>query len=105
MLMFFFFCDPFNLVLAGATPSNQICALLIFHFRAETLLAIVFSLLLHFNFQVSVSADLIFVRDSTDCIHGEKSVKNLNNLWSFIEMFAAFVLNLCGEKMTNMRSA
>ena len=48
MLMFFFFCDPFNLVLAGATPSNQICALLIFHFRAETLLAIVFSLLLHF---------------------------------------------------------
>ena len=36
-------------------------------------------------------------------------VKNLNNLWSFIEIYAAFVLNLCGEnlcgeKMTNMRS-
>ena len=35
------------------------------------------------------------------------SVKNLNNLWSFIEIYAVFVLNLCGEnlygeKMTNM---
>ena len=39
--------------------------------------------------------------------HVEKfqiSVKNLNNLWSFIEIHAFFVLNLCGEKMTNMRS-
>ena len=26
------------------------------------------------------------------------SVKNLNNLWSFIEIYAVFVLNLCGEK-------
>ena len=25
-------------------------------------------------------------------------VTNLNNLWSFIEIYAAFVLNLCGEK-------
>ena len=37
------------------------------------------------------------------------SVKNLNNLWSFIEIYAVFVKNLCGEyfcgeKMTNMRS-
>ena len=38
------------------------------------------------------------------------SVKNLNNLWSFIEIYADLVLNLyekknlCGEKMTNMRS-
>ena len=33
--------------------------------------------------------------------HVEKfqiAVKNLNNLWSFIEIYAAFVLNLCGEK-------
>ena len=33
--------------------------------------------------------------------HSEKfqiSVKNLNNLWSFIEIYAVFVLNLCGEK-------
>ena len=33
--------------------------------------------------------------------HMEKfqiSVMNLNNLWSFIEIFAVFVLNLCGEK-------
>ena len=33
--------------------------------------------------------------------HVEKfqiSVKNLNNLWSFIEIYAVFVLNLCGEK-------
>ena len=44
--------------------------------------------------------------------HVEKfqiSVKNLNNLWSFIEIYAVCVLNLCGEnlcgeKMTNMRS-
>ena len=38
------------------------------------------------------------------------SVKNSNNLLSFIEIYAVFVLNLCGEKslwrkMTNMRSA
>ena len=26
------------------------------------------------------------------------SVKNLNNLWTFIEIYAVFVLNLCGEK-------
>ena len=26
------------------------------------------------------------------------SVKNLNNLWSFIEIYAVFVLYLCGEK-------
>ena len=32
------------------------------------------------------------------------SVKNLNNLWSFIEIYAVFALNLCEEKMTNMRS-
>ena len=37
------------------------------------------------------------------------SVKNWNNLWRFIEIYAIFVLNLCGEnlcgeKMTNMRS-
>merc|ERR1711953_708021 len=33
--------------------------------------------------------------------HVEKfqiSVKNLNNLWSFIEIYAVFVLNLCGKK-------
>ena len=39
--------------------------------------------------------------------HVEKfqiSVKNSNNLLSFIEIYAVFVLNLCGEKMTNMRS-
>jgi len=48
--------------------------------------------------------------------HVEKfqiSVKNLNNLWSFIEVYAVFFSigvkknlfgkNLCGEKMTNMR--
>ena len=26
------------------------------------------------------------------------SVKNLNNLWSFIKIYAVFVLNLCEEK-------
>ena len=36
-------------------------------------------------------------------------VKNLNKIWSFIDIYAVFVLNLCGEnlcweKMTNMRS-
>ena len=32
------------------------------------------------------------------------SIKNLNNLWSFIKVYAIFVPNLCGEKMTNMKS-
>ena len=37
------------------------------------------------------------------------SVKNLNNVWHFIKIYAVFVLNLCGEnicgeKMTNRRS-
>ena len=44
--------------------------------------------------------------------HVEKfqiSVKNLNNVWHFIKIYAVFVLNLCGEnicgeKMTNRRS-
>ena len=38
-------------------------------------------------------------------IRGEKtvekfqlSIQNLNNLWSFIEVYAVFVPNLCGEK-------
>ena len=26
------------------------------------------------------------------------SIQNLNNLWSFIEVYAVFVPNLCGEK-------
>ena len=45
-------------------------------------------------------ADLIFVTDITDYIRGEKYVmwRNLNNLWYFIEIYAVFVLNLCGEK-------
>ena len=36
------------------------------------------------------------------------SIQNLNNLWSFIEVYAVFVPNLCeekSEKITNMRSA
>ena len=42
------------------------------------------------------------------------SIQNLNNLWSFIEVYAVLFQiyveknlcreNLCGEKMTNMRS-
>ena len=27
-----------------------------------------------------------------------RSIKNLNNIWSFIKVFAVFVPNLCGEK-------
>ena len=44
----------------------------------------------------------------------QTSVKTLNNLWRFIEIYAVFVINLCGEEsvwrkslwrnMTNMRS-
>ena len=68
-------------------------------------------------------AELIFVTNITNYIRGEKichvekfqlSILNLNNLWSFIEIYAVFVLNLCEEKfawrkslwkkMTNMRS-
>ena len=51
--------------------------------------------------------ELIFVTDVTDYIPGEKnchvekfqlSILDLNNLWSFIEIYAVFVLNLCEEK-------
>ena len=49
----------------------------------------------------------IFVKNITNYICGEKSVmwrnfrfmsRTLINLWSFIEIYAVFVLNLCGEK-------
>ena len=30
------------------------------------------------------------------------SEKNLNNLWSFIEIYAVFVLNLCEEKICHV---
>ena len=39
--------------------------------------------------------------------HVEKfqiSVKNLNNLWRFIEIYAVFVLNLCGEKSLSRKN-
>ena len=50
--------------------------------------------------------ELIFVTNITNYICGENlfvekfqmSVKNLNNLWSFIEIYAVFVPNLCGDK-------
>ena len=32
------------------------------------------------------------------------SVKNLNKLWTFIEIYAVFVLNLCGEKFVWRKS-
>ena len=32
------------------------------------------------------------------------SVKNLNNLWRFIEIYAVFVLNLCGEKSLSRKN-
>ena len=32
------------------------------------------------------------------------SLQNLNNLWSFIEVYAAFVPNLCGEKFVPRKS-
>ena len=56
---------------------------------------------------IKFRADLIFVAYITDYIRGEKichvekfqiSVNNLNNLWILIEIYAVFVLNLCGEK-------
>ena len=39
--------------------------------------------------------------------HVEKfqlSIQNLNNLWSFIEVYATFVPNLCGEKSVRRKS-
>ena len=57
--------------------------------------------------------ELIFVTDVTDYIPGEKichvekfqlSILNLNNLWNFIEVFAVFVSNLCGEKSVRRKS-
>ena len=32
------------------------------------------------------------------------SILNLNNLWNFIEVFAVFVSNLCGEKSVRRKS-
>ena len=32
------------------------------------------------------------------------SIKNLNNLWSFIKVYAVFVPNLCGEKSARRKS-
>ena len=32
------------------------------------------------------------------------SIQNLNNLWSFIEVYAVFVPNLCGEKSVRRKS-
>ena len=52
-------------------------------------------------------AELIFVTNITNYICGEKnshvekfglSIKNSNNLWSFIKVYAVFVPILCGEK-------
>ena len=58
-------------------------------------------------------ADLIFVTNIRNYIRGEKnchvekfqlSILNLNNLWSFIEVKAFFVPNLCGEKSLRRKS-
>ena len=58
-------------------------------------------------------AELIFVTNITNYIRGEKichvekfqlSIQNLNNLWSFIEAYAVFVPNLCGEKSVRRKS-
>ena len=32
------------------------------------------------------------------------SIQNLNNLWSFIEVYAVFVPTLCGEKSVRKKS-
>ena len=63
---------------------------------------------------VSISEpELIFVTDIKDYICGEQichvekfqlSILNLNNLWSFIEVKAIFVPNLCGEKSMRRKS-
>ena len=63
---------------------------------------------------LSLISQIIFVEKNLSCGEFQISVKNLNNLWSFIKIYVVFVLNLCGEKsvwknlcgekMTNMRS-
>ena len=55
---------------------------------------------------MSQISQIISVEKNLSC--GEISTI-LNNLWSFIEIYAVFALNLCGEnlcgeKITNMRS-
>ena len=49
-------------------------------------------------------SQIIFVEKNC---HVEKfglSIKNLNNLWSFIKIDAFFVPNLCGEKSAQRKS-
>ena len=53
--------------------------------------------------------DLIFVTNITNYICGEKtchveklqiSINKVFNLWDFVVIYAVFVLNLCGEKLS-----
>ena len=62
---------------------------------------------------VTVHPGLIFVTNITNYICGEKnchvekfqfSIHNLSNLWSFINFYAIFVPNPCGEKSVRRKS-
>ena len=48
-----------------------------------------------------MKTELIFVTNITKF---QLSILNLNNLWSFIEVEAVFVPNLCGEKSVRRES-
>ena len=67
------------------------------------------------NYQIIsyLRPELIFVTNITNYIRGEKnchvekfqlSIQNLNNLWSFIKVYAVLVPNLCGEKSVRRKS-
>ena len=62
---------------------------------------------------IVVVTELIFVTNITNYIRGEKncdvekfqlSIQNVNNFWSFIEVYAVFVPNLCGDKSVRRKS-
>ena len=53
---------------------------------------------------LSQISQIISVEKNMSLEEFQISVKNLNNLWRFIEINAVFVLNLCGEKSVRRKS-
>ena len=52
----------------------------------------------HFQVRPHICHKLYLWRKICHVEEFQISVKNLHNLWSFVEIYAVFVLNLCGEK-------
>ena len=54
---------------------------------------------------MSQISQIIFVEKICHVEKFQLSILDLNNLWSFIEVYAGFVPNLCGEKSAQRKSA